>query len=83
MLVMISLIYQSLTNYRYSSYFIIRIVLSGVNRTALREIKLLQELSHRNIIGVSSLFYHMVLDEARGLSHRAWRSRDDSDAHSP
>lgn len=25
----------------------------GINRTALREIKLLQELSHPNIIGVS------------------------------
>lgn len=24
----------------------------GINRTALREIKLLQELSHKNIIGV-------------------------------
>lgn len=27
--------------------------LSGINRTALREIKLLQEISHPNIIGVS------------------------------
>ena len=27
-------------------------VVDGVNRTALREIKLLQELSHPNIIGV-------------------------------
>ena len=27
----------------------------GINRTALREIKLLQELSHVNVIGVSSL----------------------------
>lgn len=26
---------------------------TGINRTALREIKLLQELSHPNIIGVS------------------------------
>ena len=28
----------------------------GINRTALREIKLLQELSHPNVIGVSYLF---------------------------
>ena len=28
----------------------------GINRTALREIKLLQELSHPNVIGVSKLF---------------------------
>nr|XP_035949323.1 cyclin-dependent kinase 7-like isoform X2 [Halichoerus grypus] len=27
----------------------------GINRTALREIKLLQELSHPNIIGVSMI----------------------------
>lgn len=27
----------------------------GINRTALREIKLLQELSHPNIIGVSTI----------------------------
>uniref|UniRef100_A0A8B9S2Y6 [RNA-polymerase]-subunit kinase n=1 Tax=Apteryx owenii TaxID=8824 RepID=A0A8B9S2Y6_APTOW len=27
----------------------------GINRTALREIKLLQELSHPNIIGVSKM----------------------------
>ena len=27
----------------------------GINRTALREIKLLQELKHINIIGVSDL----------------------------
>lgn len=27
----------------------------GINRTALREIKLLQELSHPNIIGVSKI----------------------------
>lgn len=27
----------------------------GINRTALREIKLLQELSHLNVIGVSKM----------------------------
>ena len=32
----------------------ILLCLSGINRTALREIKLLQEISHENIIGVSA-----------------------------
>lgn len=30
----------------------------GINRTALREIKLLQELSHENIIGLLDVFGH-------------------------
>jgi cyclin-dependent kinase 7 len=30
----------------------------GINRTALREIKLLQELSHKNIIGLLDVFGH-------------------------
>merc|ERR1719483_729715 len=30
----------------------------GINRTALREIKLLQELSHENIIGMQNVFGH-------------------------
>jgi len=30
------------------------VFLTGINRTALREIKLLQELKHPNIIGVSN-----------------------------
>ncbi|CAG2108156.1 unnamed protein product [Medioppia subpectinata] len=30
----------------------------GINRTALREIKLLQELSHRNVIGLLDVFGH-------------------------
>ncbi len=34
---------------------------SGINRTALREIKLLQELSHPNIIGVSHVYIHINL----------------------
>lgn len=33
----------------------------GINRTALREIKLLQELSHPNIIGVSHIYMHINL----------------------
>ena len=32
---------------------------AGVDRTALREIKLLQEVSHPNIIGVSTLCEHV------------------------
>ena len=32
---------------------------AGVDRTALREIKLLQEVSHPNIIGVSTLCVHV------------------------
>ncbi|KAJ3629092.1 hypothetical protein MTP99_013513 [Tenebrio molitor] len=31
----------------------------GINRTALREIKLLQELHHRNVIGLLDVFGHM------------------------
>lgn len=31
----------------------------GINRTALREIKILQELSHRNLIGLLDVFGHM------------------------
>uniref|UniRef100_A0A8C1L0E4 Cyclin-dependent kinase 7 n=2 Tax=Cyprinus carpio TaxID=7962 RepID=A0A8C1L0E4_CYPCA len=34
----------------------------GINRTALREIKLLQELSHPNIIGVRHLYIHTNFD---------------------
>lgn len=30
----------------------------GINRTALREIKLLQELSHKNLIGLLDVFGH-------------------------
>ncbi|EDO27019.1 predicted protein, partial [Nematostella vectensis] len=30
----------------------------GINRTALREIKLLQELSHENVIGLLDVFGH-------------------------
>lgn len=36
-------------------------VKDGINRTALREIKILQELSHDNIIGVSLLMYNVFL----------------------
>ncbi|XP_065161473.1 cyclin-dependent kinase 7 [Atheta coriaria] len=31
----------------------------GINRTALREIKILQELSHKNLIGLLDVFGHM------------------------
>jgi len=31
----------------------LNVFIAGINRTALREIKLLQELKHPNIIGVS------------------------------
>uniref|UniRef100_A0AAY5KRP6 Cyclin-dependent kinase 7 n=1 Tax=Esox lucius TaxID=8010 RepID=A0AAY5KRP6_ESOLU len=36
----------------------LRSVINGINRTALREIKLLQELSHPNIIGLLDAFGH-------------------------
>ncbi len=32
----------------------------GINRTALREIKLLQELKHINIIGVNDFFFYFI-----------------------
>jgi cyclin-dependent kinase 7 len=32
----------------------------GINRTALREIKLLQELKHINIIGVIDFFFYFI-----------------------
>lgn len=31
----------------------------GINRTALREIKLLQELSHENVLGLTDVFGYM------------------------
>ena len=33
----------------------LNVFIAGINRTALREIKLLQELTHPNIIGVSMM----------------------------
>jgi hypothetical protein len=38
----------------------ILLCLSGINRTALREIKLLQEISHENIIGVSAYIHKFI-----------------------
>lgn len=32
----------------------------GINRTALREIKLLQELSHKNLIGLLGMFFKFI-----------------------
>lgn len=47
----------SLRSFEVSDYFsLFALPFSvGINRTALREIKLLQELSHPNIIGVSMI----------------------------
>lgn len=32
----------------------------GINRTALREIKLLQELNHDNVIGLLGIYIHIL-----------------------
>lgn len=51
----------------YKLFFSLLLIFSilGINRTALREIKLLQELHHPNIIGVIVLFnsYYIVHSE--------------------